>query len=333
MNPLQRFQPFIFLLFAALPLVACSPGPSDEAEIAVMVSLTQTAAVQETEAVVQPEATEAPVAAFPGDLQPLDPDKCEQLAAFMVNRLPVPPVEQKKVAVQRQGKSGSGCQAIAIGTGEVFPDMMVVEEAMHGILGELGWREDPTAPICLGTGGWGPGASSRCYVQADAVCELFVHVDPIDKALCSNDEPISVCFDRLAPEQIVYTVELTCARDTSPSTDSLESDLVWIYFVPGVTHASVQGEVASGGFDHYGISAMEGQVMTVNLLNPGGGEINYGTAVLVIWGAEGTVLISDHADALSWSGELPFTQDYYIDVKSISEQPLPYILEISIPPL
>ena len=330
MNPLKRIQPLIFLLFAALPLVSCSPGPPDEEEIAIMVALTQTAAVQETEAVVKPEATVTPEASFASDLQPLDPETCEQLAAFMVNRLPVPPVEQKQVTVERQGQAGSGCQAIAVGTGEVFPDMMVVEEAMRGILEELGWTQDPTAPACLGAGGWGPGASSSCYTQVDALCELFVHVDPVDKALCSDDEPISVCFGRLAPEQILYIVELTCARDTSPSAESLESDHVRIQFEPGATRASVQGEVAAGGFDHYVLSAMEGQAMTVNLLDMAGEAIAYDTAVLVIWGAEGTVLISDHADALSWTGALPLTQDYFIDIKSISDQPVPYLSLIHI---
>jgi hypothetical protein len=216
MNLLKRILLLIFFLFAAFLLISCSSGSSDEEAVAVIVALTPTAAVQEAEVVATPEVTEPPEAAFPGDLQPLDSTECDQLAAFMVNRLPVPPIEQKVVAVEHNGEHGGGCQAIAVGTGEVFPDMMVVEEAMRGIMGELSWTEDTAAPVCLGTGGWGPGASSSCYFQADALCEVFVHVDPIDDTLCSNDEPIFVCFEGLEPEQIVYTVEVTCARDISP---------------------------------------------------------------------------------------------------------------------
>jgi hypothetical protein len=52
----------------------------------------------------------------------------------------------------------------------------------------------------------------------------------------------------------------------------------------------------------------------------------------VIWGEDGTVLISDHADALSWVGQLQMTQDYFIDVKSVSAAPVAYTLEVVIPP-
>ena len=196
MNHLRWIKAFLLLFLVGL--TACSSGPSDEESIAVMVALTQTSAAGATEAagITAPEETEVPEDTFPGDLQPLSPDECEQLAAFMVNRLPVPPVEKREVAVEHEGETGGGCQAIAVGTGDVFPDMMVIEEAMRGILGELGWIEDPTAPTCLGIGGWGPGASTRCYVQADALCEVFV------------------CLERLDPGQIVYTLNLTCARDT-----------------------------------------------------------------------------------------------------------------------
>ncbi len=332
MNPLRWTQSLILILLTALLITAC--GPSDEESIAVSVALTQTAAAQATEdaGAAAPEATEAPQGIFAGDLQPLSAAECDQLAAFMVNRLPVPPVEQMEVAVKREGETGSGCQAIAVGTGEVFPDMMVVEDAMRGILEELGWTEDPTAPACLGTGGWGPGASSSCYTQADALCELFVHVDPIDDALCSNDEPITVCFNNLTPEQIVYTINLTCALDTNAAAEPLDSELERIEFNPGEVRAAVHGEVPAGGFDHYVLTAMTDQEMTVNLLGTGGDVIAHDTAALVIWGADGTVLISSHADALNWAGTLPFTQDYYIDVKSISAQPVAYTLEVTIPP-
>jgi len=331
MNSLRWTKFLILILLAVLLITAC--GLSDDESIAVSVALTQTAAAQATEAAVTaPESTEIPEATFLGDLQPLSAAECDQLAAFMVNRLPVPPVEQMEVAVEREGETGSGCQAITVGTGEVFPDMMVVEDAMSGILEELGWTEDPTAPVCLGTGGWGPGASSRCYTQADAICELFVYVDPIDDALCSDDEPIFVCFESLAPDQIGYTINLTCARDISAAAAPLDSELLRIEFEPGEIRAAVHGEIPAGGFNHYVLSAMADQEMTVTLLDAVGEVLATDSLAVVIWGADGTVLISSHADALGWSGALPFTQDYYIDVKSIGAQPVAYTLEVIIPP-
>ena len=336
MKTLRQTLYLIILLLVTLTLGACSSTSSlsEDEEVATLVAQTLTAAPPETETseVIEKIATDAPTETGAGDLQPLSPEECEQLAGFMINRMFIPPVEQQEIAVERQGETGIGCQAIGVGNGEMFPNMMVLEEAMHGILGELGWTEDLDSPTCLGTGGWGPGASSRCFTQADALCELFIHVDPINETLCSDDEPITACFEQLRPDQILYTAELTCARDTSPSPKALDSDLMRIEFEPGAIRAYDLGEVAAGGFDHYVLYAMEGQEMTVNLLDRADEMIAYDTAVLVIWGAEGTVLISSHADALLWSGELPFSQDYFIDVKSISDQPVPYTLEVIIPP-
>jgi len=332
----KQTQYLIILLLATWALGACrsTSSLSEEDELATRVAQTLAAVTPATEdsEVIEQIAPDDAVAPVPGDLQPLSPEECEQLAGFMINRMFTPPLEQGKVVVDRQGETGSGCQAIGAGDGQMFPDMMTLEDAMRGILGELGWTEDTDAPTCLGTGGWGPGASSYCFTQADALCELFIHMDPIDKTLCSDDEPIGVCFERLAPEQILYTAELTCARDLTPAPKALDSDLMRIEFEPGAIQVRVQGEVAAGGSDHYVLYVMEGQEMTVNLLDRTDAVIAYDTAVLVIWGDEGTVLISSHADGLFWNGELPLTQDYYINVKSICTQPVPYTLEVIIPP-
>ena len=58
-----------------------------------------------------------------------------------------------------------------------------------------------------------------------------------------------------------------------------------------------------------------------------------GQAILEIWGADGTVLMSDHAEASSFSGVLPSTQDYYILVKGRSDGETDYSMVVTIPPL
>jgi hypothetical protein len=327
MNALRWIKPLLLTTLITLSLSAC--GPSEEERLAEVVELTLTTAAVEAEA--EKAATETPPVTFTGDLQPLGAAECSDLAAAMGQALNVQ-IEQIDVAVSREGKQGGGCQAIAVGSGLDFTDMMSVEEAVRGMLVAHGWAEDPTAAICLGVGGWGLGATASCFTKADALCEMFLHIDPVEASLCSEDEPINVCFERLTPEQIIYTTHLTCARDTNPAAKPLESELMRIAFDPGAIRASLQGEVPAGGFDHYVLRAMAGQEMTVNLLDPAGGTIAYNTAVLVIWGEDGTVLISDQADALSWVGPLLLTQDYYIDVKSVSAQPVAYTLEVIIPP-
>ena len=336
MKALRQYPYLIILVILTLILSSCNrvSSTSTDADISTLVAQTQTAAVpqMETAEAEKEAATDEPTEAPTGDLRPLSPEECEQLAGFMINRMFIPPVEQDIVAVERQGETGTGCQAIGVGDGNMFPEMIVLDEAMQGILEELGWTEDTKAPSCLGTGGWGPGANSRCFMKADAFCELFVHIDPIEESLCSDDEPITACFSRLQPDEIIYTAQVTCARDISPTVKTLESPLIRIKFEPGAIDARELGEVAAGGIDHYVLKALEGQEMTVNLLDRGDNVIPPDTAVLVIWGDEGTVLVSSHADARFWSGELPFTQDYFIDVKSISSTAVPYTLEIIIPP-
>jgi hypothetical protein len=336
MNATKSAARLIGIVLVALLLTAC--GQSEEERIEISIALTQTAAVQETQIAdieVPFVPTDIPELTFPGDLQPLHPGGCGDLAVAMRETLAVV-VNETRVAVEHEGKSGGGCQSTAVGSGLDFDDQMSVENAMRQILETRGWREDTSAATCLGIGGWGPGASTSCFTQANGLCEAFIYITPSDDELCQDDEAISACFARLSPEQIVYTASLTCAQDTGAAAEPLEpleSELMRIEFPPGAIQARVLGDVTTGGIDHYVLTAMAGQEMTVNLLGPTGEMLAQGSASLIIWGAEGTVLISSHADAVSWGGELPLSQDYYIDVKSLSQEAIGYMLEVIIPPL
>jgi hypothetical protein len=114
---------------------------------------------------------------------------------------------------------------------------------------------------------------------------------------------------------------------TTPAVSPPEPEPTRIQFAPGAISAQVQGSLAAGRIDRYVLAAAAGQEMTVNLSDSSAGV----SAVLVIWGADGTVLISDHADATIWTGQLPSTQDYTIDVRSVAGYAVDYILEVMIP--
>jgi hypothetical protein len=58
-----------------------------------------------------------------------------------------------------------------------------------------------------------------------------------------------------------------------------------------------------------------------------------GEAILVIWGADGTVLLTDHAEASSFEGEIPKNQDYFILVKADPDDGADYTLTVTIPPI
>jgi hypothetical protein len=99
-----------------------------------------------------------------------------------------------------------------------------------------------------------------------------------------------------------------------------------INFAPGATSATRTGVLTMGDMDRYVIKANGGQTMSVSAASANN------NVILVIFGKDGTVLISDHADASSWSGVLPSTQDYYVDVRAIDGTSANYTLTVTIPP-
>jgi hypothetical protein len=283
-------------------------------------------------AIAGPDAAcrEAVLAGTPGGLGPLSADACSDLANGMAEALAVQ-VATTEVMIEMSWseQQGSGCQMTAVGDGSNFDSIFTAQDGVKGVLAARGWVEEMQAPMCLGTGGWGPGATSACFTQADGICEAFVYVELLDPELCSGDEPIGACLDRLPPEQLIYQVSLTCAQGYRPMDAALpKTEPARIQFTAGTTSAQVTGRLDPGGLHPYMLNAAAGQEMTVNLATAGG-------AILSIWGADGTVLISDHADASTWTGVLPLTQDYYIDVidgRSGAQSPIDYTLEVIIPP-
>jgi hypothetical protein len=89
----------------------------------------------------------------------------------------------------------------------------------------------------------------------------------------------------------------------------------------------VSGHLSASGSDQYVLNASAGQTMSINL------TFSEGQAILVVWGADGDVLLSDHAEASSFQRVLPRTQDYNITVHGRPEGNTTYSMTITIPPL
>lgn len=100
-----------------------------------------------------------------------------------------------------------------------------------------------------------------------------------------------------------------------------------IQFQPNTTGGTTQGELPAKDRQRFVLGAAAGQSMTVKLTTSSD-EID---AFLYIWSADGTVYTLT-APVKDWSGRLPATQDYYIELVSASDTPLAYQLSISIPP-
>ena len=100
-----------------------------------------------------------------------------------------------------------------------------------------------------------------------------------------------------------------------------------IQFPAGATSVTVSGQFPASGSDQYVLYASAGQTMKIDL------AFSDGQAILVVWGADGNVLLSDHAEASSFQGVLPTTQDYNIMVKGRPEGSTTYRMTVTIPPL
>lgn len=100
-----------------------------------------------------------------------------------------------------------------------------------------------------------------------------------------------------------------------------------ITFQPGATTATMQGSTATSGMDRFVLRVLSGQTMTVNITSA------QNNVILIIYGADGNVLISDHAGATTWTGVIPTTQDYFIDTRSVGSNVVPFTLKVTIPPL
>ncbi len=332
----ERFYLFALGLLV-LFLSACQFGSVEETfdlEQAVSIALTETLAAIET---AQPSETAVPTAApeeqtGPGDLQPLD-DQCAELKAAIEPALGVA-IASEKVPIEMSwsGQTGAACQLTGLGDGNDFESIFVASDAVKALLRERGWAEQGMLSPCLGHGGGGPGADQACFVNEDQLCELMVTVEPIDMALCDDIEgPIGECLDALAPEQLSYTIRLTCAQglDTTDMPEAAEespAEPTRIEFAEGEESIRLTDTLDPGQTDRYVLSAAAGQEMSVDLESPG-------IVALTIVGADGSVLKSELEGGNQWSDVLAETGDYYLDVKSLDESPVEYTLEVVIPPL
>jgi hypothetical protein len=262
----------------------------------------------------------------PGDWQPLSYDECNNLAGALAQSLGLTAeAAQAPFEDYVQRRAGTGCQATLRATGLNFEHVGLLESPTIGTLQALGWQQDASY------GGGGPGGVVEGFRQGRKLCLLLISSGPSEASLCSADEPFAVCWERLTPEQKAYTVTLNCAQDAA-AVDAPQDEPTRIQFAPGATSAQMSGSLFADQIQRYVLGAAAGQEMTVNLYTSSGDNPFPGAAVLVIWGADGTVLISDHAGATDWTGVLPLTQDYYVDVRSAVPSFVDYVLDVSIPP-
>jgi hypothetical protein len=156
-----------------------------------------------------PTASPTPEPAW-GDFKPLDAAACDELADAMAEALGVPvATEDALIEDYTTGKSGTGCQMAATGTGVEFDHVGVPFDAVTAMLRARGWGED------MKYAGGGPGGVFAGYRQDTGLCLLQVSSGPSEEGLCAEDDPFAVCWEKLTPEQRVFTITLNCAWEVS----------------------------------------------------------------------------------------------------------------------
>lgn len=128
----------------------------------------------------------------------------------------------------------------------------------------------------------------------------------------------------LAPGDPLFRAAAMPGAIPAPSSDAGEP--IRIEFAAGGSSATVNGRLASRGIIRYVVRALAGQTMQIDVNSPDGG------VVLAIQGADGTILQSRSQGEMSWSGQLPKTQDYVVSVSSAGPA-ASYRLAVFIPPL
>lgn len=291
------------------------PGPSDECKATAMSTGTE------------------------GGLQPLD-DNCTNLQVAVESTLQLP-FSLSEVAIQNSisGQSGRGCQLIGLANGNNFENIFAIHDAVKGLLLEHGWSYGEMYLPCLGHGGAGPGADQSCFTRDGEVCEVLVYVEPVDMELCSDVEgPIGECLAILAPEDIIFTTMLTCARGLEgaelPEAEVTESEFLSqqfsIEFAAGATDTTINKSLQPNELHDYVFYAYAGQEMAVSLYVTTDGIETPAGAVMDI-GVKGYAPTA--VNVIEWSGTLPSTGEYYVDVKSMNDVPMDYSLYLQILPL
>jgi hypothetical protein len=128
------------------------------------------------------------------------------------------------------------------------------------------------------------------------------------------------------PANGTYLVQVLAGNAAPTANFSLNVTIpVRINFAPGAVSASVQGTTNNGRIVTYLLKAMQGQTMTVNLTAPPN------SAGITIYGMDdGQPLIRAQSGATTFTGQLPATQDYVIQVVPFGNTQVNFTLDVTV---
>ncbi len=114
---------------------------------------------------------------------------------------------------------------------------------------------------------------------------------------------------------------------TGPVSSQTNPEATRIQFQPNATSWQTSGDLAPNASIRFVLRALKGQPMDVELTVP---DADAGpSASVTIWGQDGQNLTPDLTTR--WKGVLTASQDYTIEIRSLSQQPINYSLLVAIP--
>jgi hypothetical protein len=282
-------------VLSLLALFTTSCGLGQEAEVAVAVALTQTAVVVEPPAA---EAEEPPAA------EATEPPAAE--TGFITGTAHLmAPGTPPMVIYAADFTSGEWFSVATPETDGATPYTLEVSPGTYLVFAfpiGLGYAADYTAltPVTVSAG--------------QTITDITL--GPPGPSDCGLMFGIPASPDGQYAEIVGATAECLASMPAPQSVDPgppapIESELMQVQFAPGDDSTQIFGDIPPNGIDHYILRAMAGQEMTVSLDVFDGNPTTF-----AIWGADGTILNPYDTTDTSWTGTLPYTQDYYIDILS-----------------
>ncbi|MBN2115711.1 MAG: hypothetical protein JW730_04030 [Anaerolineales bacterium] len=159
---------------------------------------------------------------------------------------------------------------------------------------------------------------SACAGQQNTDTNVAVSV-----ALTQTAAALTAAPQGAAPTQ----PDLQPAATTAPQPPA--ADAVRIEFQPNTTSWYTNGDLAAGASAHSVLTALRGQQMTLWLTTEPASDPVTPYATLVVTGADGQVFTT--GPGIYWSGVLPVSQDYFIEIRSLAQQDITYQIVIDIP--
>jgi len=200
MNMKGTTSVFFSILFFLL-LAACGTGNKQvETDGTTVVPQAQTATTQ-----VSPSFTSTVTLAE--DYKPISEQECLDLNTTLSQQIGLPGTITSPEPFEdpNNDKTGFGCK-ISLITDGADTNHDRLEETLPSTLKADGWVEDGEYIFP------GVGRLESAYRKGNQLCLTISYVEPWETTLCTENENLVTCLDKLSPEQILYGFDLNCAQ-------------------------------------------------------------------------------------------------------------------------